>query len=140
MDKIIAKTIELAHELMGDSRFLDYRLAHQKNDSDIELQNLIGEFNIKRMSLRQEMSKEADDTSEEKIKALETEMRTAYEAVMDNETMSSYKASKDALDSLLGQINKILVGTVNGELPEEVDLEECEGGCDSCGGGCGHQH
>lgn len=140
MDKIIAKTIELAHELMEDSRFLDYRLAHQANDSDIELQNLIGEFNINRMNLHHEMSKEADETSEEKIKGLEAEMRKAYDAVMENETMNRYKETKETLDALLGQINKILVGTVNGDLPEEVDLTECEGGCESCGGGCGHEH
>jgi len=140
MDKIIAKTIELAHELMGDERFLKYNQAHEANDADTELQRLIGDFNLSRMNLHREMSKEPGETNEERIKELEQEMRKAYDLVMANKSMTEFKAAKEELDKLLKQINKILVGTINGELPEEIDLSEeegCGGSCESCNG-CGH--
>ena len=54
--------IELARELgkaiQQDERFLAMQIARQNSDNDDELQQLIGEFNLKRMAINNEAAKE----------------------------------------------------------------------------------
>ena len=60
--------IELARELgkaiQQDERFLAMQIARQNSDNDDELQQLIGEFNLKRMAINNEAAK--DDRDEAK--------------------------------------------------------------------------
>ena len=45
---------ELGRELQKDARYLAFRAASEENDKDEALQNLIGEFNLKRLDLGNE--------------------------------------------------------------------------------------
>ena len=45
---IIKITRELGKAIQADERFIAYNAAKLANDNDEELQNLIGEFNLKR--------------------------------------------------------------------------------------------
>ena len=54
---IIEKTRELGKLIQEDSRYIEFYDAARANDNDPELQKLIGEFNLKRMNLNQEMQK-----------------------------------------------------------------------------------
>ena len=65
---IIEKARELGKMIQQDERYKAYYDAKEKNDKDEELQALIGEFNLKRVDLNREMSK--DDKDMERLESL----------------------------------------------------------------------
>ena len=136
MDNLIELAKDLAHELQKDERFIRTQMAQAAADEDAELQNLIGEFNLKRIDLNNEMNKV--DRDKEKMKQLDTEIREIYDMIMKNEHMAAYNVAKQAVDALMNQINMVLVMAVNGEDPQTCDVtpSSCSGGCDSCSGCC----
>ena len=70
---VIQMARELGKMIQLDGRYLEYVSAKEKNDNDADLQQMIGEFNLKRMELNNEMSKA--DKSEEKLAKLDTAIR-----------------------------------------------------------------
>ncbi len=133
MDKVIVKTLELAHTMMEDDRFLAYRLAAQANDEDEALQKLIGDFNLARMNLNN-ATNGGKDTDQ-----IQAGIKLLYGQIMANKTMQKYSEAQAVMNAMLQQINAIISGTVDGQIPEEIDLDaSCGGDCSGCGGGCQH--
>lgn len=124
----------LGAEIQKDESFIRYAKAKLANDNDKELQNRIGEFNVRRMNLEQEMEKDPQD--EEKVKQLNEELRAIYANVMSSKAMLDYNSAKAGLDSLLNDINSIIMQCVEGADPATVEPEthNCSGSCESCGG------
>ena len=133
MDKVIVKTLELAHTMMEDDRFLAYRLAAQANDEDEALQKLIGDFNLARMNLNN-ATNGGKDTDQ-----IQAGIKLLYGQIMANKTMQKYSEAQAVMNAMLQQINAIISGTVDGQIPEEIDLDaSCGGDCSGCGGVCQH--
>ena len=130
--------IELARELgkaiQQDERFLAMQIARQNSDNDDELQQLIGEFNLKRMAINNEAAK--DDRDEAKLQQLNSELRETYAKVMQNKNMNAYNEAKELMDNMLKRINAIISISAEGGDPEIADLTEdtCGGYCSSCAG------
>ena len=130
--------IELARELgkaiQQDERFLAMQIARQNSDNDDELQQLIGEFNLKRMAINNEAAKENRD--EAKLQQLNSELRETYAKVMQNKNMNAYNEAKELMDNMLKRINAIISISAEGGDPEIADLTEdtCCGSCSSCAG------
>ena len=130
--------IELARELgkaiQQDERFLAMQIARQNSDNDDELQQLIGEFNLKRMAINNEAAKENRD--EAKLQQLNSELRETYAKVMQNKNMIAYNEAKELMDNMLKRINAIISISAEGGDPEIADLTEdtCGGSCSSCAG------
>ena len=130
--------IELARELgkaiQQDERFLAMQIARQNSDNDDELQQLIGEFNLKRMAINNEAAKGNRD--EAKLQQLNSELRETYAKVMQNKNMNAYNEAKELMDNMLKRINAIISISAEGGDPEIVDLTEdtCGGSCSSCAG------
>lgn len=124
----------LGAAIQQDERFINYVKAKLANDNDEELQKAIGEFNITRMNLENEMSAETPD--EAKVKELNEVLRDIYGKVMASKAMLDYNTAKGALDALLGDVNSIIMQCVDGADPATVEPEvhSCSGSCDSCGG------
>lgn len=131
---IITMAREMGKEIQKDDRYLNWQIARQNSDADEGLQNLIGEFNLKRMAINNEVSKE--DRNEETVKSLNEELRHVYAQIMQNPNMTAYNEAKDQMDALLQRINAIISQSAEGEDPETADYEEhsCGGECSSCGG------
>ena len=131
---IIGLAREIGKELQKDDRYLSLQLAKQNSDDDQQLQNLIGEFNLKRMAINNEAQKEEQD--QEKMQALNQELRSVYAQIMQNQNMTAYNSAKEELDALLKRVSAIIGQSADGEDPETTDLEEssCGGDCGSCGG------
>ena len=125
---ILEKAKELGDTLMDDERVKRLQIAMAANDNDFELQKLIGEFNLKRIALNEELGK--SDKNDEKTKTLEKELKTMYQTVMENKSMVEYNFAKTEVDEIVSHINSIIQVAISGEAPEEG----CGGGCDSCGG------
>ena len=115
--------IELARELgkaiQQDERFLAMQIARQNSDNDDELQQLIGEFNLKRMAINNEAAKENRD--EAKLQQLNSELRETYAKVMQNKNMNAYNEAKELMDNMLKRINAIISISAEGGDPEIAD-------------------
>jgi cell fate (sporulation/competence/biofilm development) regulator YlbF (YheA/YmcA/DUF963 family) len=122
----IEKAKELAMAIAQDDVIVRLQKAKAANEADLPLQEMIGKFNLKKMSLSGEYKKVPID--EEKTKKLEQELRDMYADIMRNEHMTEFAAAKEAMDALIGQINDIIRVAVDGEL----DPGGCSGHCEGC--------
>ena len=81
-----------AMAMQTDSRYLALDQARKMNDSDEELQNMIGEFNLARMDLNNEISKtERDDA---RVAELNEKVNSLYSKIMNDEGMVAYNEAK----------------------------------------------
>jgi cell fate (sporulation/competence/biofilm development) regulator YlbF (YheA/YmcA/DUF963 family) len=123
MDKILELTKDLAHEIQMDERFVRMQLAQQAADADEGLQKLIGDFNLKRMALATETSKDDDKKDPEKMKKLDEELRALYAEVMSNENMKAFNAAKVGMDEMMNAVSRILTLAAQGVDPDSADME-----------------
>lgn len=135
-DKVIAAARELGAALQADDRYIQYGKAKEENDSDTALQELIKEFNLKRVQLNQEMNRKEKDQI--KLSEIDAEVRYLYGEIMGNPHMEAFTEAKNEMDSLLSQVNAVITMSANGEDPMTCDptppASGCSGGCDSCAG------
>lgn len=130
---VIEKVRELGKAIQADERYIRYAKARIANDDDVDLQNAIGKFNIKRMELEKEVSSE--EKNEEKVKTLNEELRTIYGEVMSSPAMVEYNTAKALVDQLMNEVNTILTKCLDGEDPDTYDADAgCTGSCSTCGG------
>ncbi|MBQ3069268.1 MAG: YlbF family regulator [Clostridia bacterium] len=133
MDILMEMAKDMGEALQQDDRYVALQMAQSKADEDQALQELIGEFNLKRMALMTEENK--DDKDQKKLQELDEQLRETYARVMANESMQAYNAARQAMDTLLSNINRILALSAQGEDPRTLEAEHsCGGNCGSCGG------
>lgn len=130
---IIKMAREIGHAIQNEKAYKDLQTAKVNADNDETLQNLIGEFNLKRMAINNEASKA--ERNEEKLKELNDEMRAAYSQIMSNENMINYNEAKTQLDTLLQRVLAIINQSAQGEDPDTTDFSSnCTHDCSTCGG------
>lgn len=125
---------KLGAAIQADEAYVKYSEAIKKNDANEELQTKISEFNIKRMNLDNELSKEENERNDEKIKALNEELRALYDEVINHPLMVEFNNAKAAMDKLLSDINSIIMMCAQGQDPETCEISSCTGSCATCGG------
>ena len=130
---LIALARQLGHAIQEEKAYKDLRAAQTAADNDKDLQDLIGEFNLKRMAINNEACKE--DRDEEKLRALNEEMRSSYASIMSNENMIAYNDAKTALDTVMQRVMAIITQSADGEDPDTTDFSpSCTHDCSTCGG------
>ena len=130
---VITMARELGAALQKSDEYPAYALAKSAADGDEELQRMIGDFNLKKLSLSAEIQKEEKDG--EKISALNDEIRSLYGEIMSQPAMLAYNTTKNELDRLLNFIQQIVVYSANGEDPFTIQEEtSCGGDCSGCSG------
>lgn len=131
-------TIEAARKLgaamQADEAYIKYAKAIKDNDENEELQIKISEFNIKRMNLDNEISREEGERDEAKIKVLNEELRAIYDEIMAHPAMVAFNEAKAGMDKLLQDINAIIMMCAQGADPETCEISACTGSCSTCGG------
>ena len=117
-----------AMALQTDSRYLAMDQARKMNDKDEELQNLIGEFNLARMDLNNEIGK--PERSDERIAELNEKVNDLYGKIVANN-----EAKRDC-EPLVNYIDAIINTAMNGGDPMTVQepSASCTGSCSTCGG------
>ena len=103
------------------------RAAKQAFDTDDELQQLIGDFNVAKLALMNESNKDKPDA--EKTEKLRTQTTQSYEKVMAHPVMMQLNDAEIALEGLLNQVNGILQQSITGEEPGG-----CTHNCATCSG------
>lgn len=125
---------DLAREIQKSESYINLKIASQNNDNDEKLQDLIGKFNLKKIAISTQMSK--DNKNSDKISRLNEELKACYEELMKNSNMLNYMKCKKEFDELIRKINLLVAAGANGEDVDSVNLENngCAGSCGSCGG------
>jgi len=130
MSTILEKANELGKMINDDEKFIVYNAAKNNYMANEELQNLIGKFNLLRVSLGNETDKET--RNEQKIEELKSELDELYTKVNEYpEMVALTKASgefEELINSVYGAINFYISG----------EESSCGSGCSGCSGGCGH--
>ncbi len=134
MSDIISLARQLGAAIQAQDVYLEYQAAKAANDNDEQLQNLIGEFNLLRMSLSAELQKDEEQKSQSKIDELNNQLQATYNAVMANESMKKFNEAKMKMDQLTNKITSIIAMCIEGEDPETCEPGGCSGSCSTCGG------
>ena len=134
MEQILEMAKEIGHAIQQDERFVKVQMAQAAADNDAVLQELIGEFNLKRMAINGEAAKPEAEQDEAKVKQLNVELREVYARVMANESMAAYNEAKTEMDKLTNAVGAILNMAAQGLDPDDYDEHSCSGNCSSCGG------
>lgn len=131
---IIKMARELGAAIQKSDEYIAHKVAREAADNDQNLQKMIGDFNIKKISLSQEIQK-GEGKDDEKIASLNTQVREMYDEIMRIPTMMAYNTTKEEMDKTLNFIQQIIVYSANGEDPNTIeDQPECTGSCSSCSG------
>lgn len=130
---VITLARELGKAIQEDERYKLFNDVKNKADNDAELQDLIGQFNLKRLALSNAVNSETPDQA--KLEELDKELKALYDTVMSNPNMAAFNDSKKAVDDFMAFVNQILTASINGEDPMAVEQnDDCGGNCGSCGG------
>lgn len=131
---IIAAARALGAAIQADERYKKVLEQRRINDADKELQELIGEFNMARMSVDNELGKE-EGRDEEKIKEFNSTLRRLYGKIMCNDNMMEYNKAKEEFDAVMQRANAIIELCTEGEDPATCEpATGCTGSCATCGG------
>lgn len=129
----LAKT--LGHAIQADERYLKVRAAQEDADKDEALQELIGQFNLKRIAMNAETAKGEAKKDSEKYRQLDSEMREIYAKIMENPNMKAYQVAKTDLDLLTRSVMTIVNMSIQGMDPDTYEENSgCSGDCSACGG------
>ncbi len=126
---------KLGVSLQQSEAYILMNEAREKNDKNIELQEKISNFNLKKLALNREVTSEKKDSN--KISTLDREMREIYGEIMANPDMIAYSDAKAKVDELMKKIEFVLGMALNGHDPETVEVPEstgCSGDCSGCSG------
>ena len=121
--------------MQTDERYIELDAARRANDADEELQNLIGDFNLARMDLNNELS--MDERNDERISELNEKINQTYTQVMNHPGMKRYNEAKAAAEQLVNHIDAIINTAMNGGDPMTVEAPAaggCSGSFSSCSG------
>ena len=131
---VITLTRELGKAIQQDERYLNLVKTKEANDADESLQKDITKFNELRIELNKEIAKE--DKDDAKLTKLDEDIQLVFASIMKNENMMNFNAAKEEIDKMMKYINAILMGTMNGENPDDIQEHQCTGSCQTCGS-CG---
>ena len=101
--------------LQTDPRYLVLDQARKANDKDEELQNMIGEFNLARMDLNNEIGK--SERNDARIAELNEKVNDLYGKIMADEGMVAYNEAKRDCENLVNYIDAIINTAINGGDP-----------------------
>lgn len=131
MDVILAAR-QLGEALQASEEYVRFAKATLSSESDTELQDKIGKFNLSRMNLDNELSKE--ERNEAAVKELNEQLRALYDEIMEHPTMKEYNEARAAVDKILSDVNAIISMCAQGADPKTCEISDCTGNCSTCGG------
>ena len=123
-----------AAAMQTDPRLLALTTAQKACDDDQALQELIGQFNLLRIDMNEEIGKSERDN--QKVAELNEKVGKLYNQIMETPAMVAYNEAKTAVEGMINHINAIVNTAVEGGDPMLVEepSASCTGSCSSCSG------
>lgn len=132
-EEIILKARQLGEALQETDDFTAFLLAKTAADKNEELQDLLGQFNLRKLDLNHAITAETKDPN--KINELNQEVKHLYEKLVSHPMMIAYSTAKEELDRTVNFLLRIISESAAGECPYEIEEDAaCGGDCSSCGG------
>lgn len=130
---IIELTRKLGAEIQKQDVYKRFMEAKSVADNDAELQQKIGEFNLLKMQLDTERTKES--VNQEDLDRLNQKIVELYNEISNGDVMKEFFSAMNEYKLLTDRIMNILAMCQNGEDPETCEpSSSCNGNCSSCGG------
>jgi len=132
---VILKARELGKAIQQSEAYIELEEARKRSDANLELQEKISNFNLKKIALNREVNRE--DKNSDKIAQYDREMREAYMKIMEVPDMIAYSDARKKVDEMMQKVQMLLNFTLQGSDPETVEIPEnmgCGGNCSDCGG------
>lgn len=129
MSKVMDLAEALGHAIEEDEAFVQYRQAKEQYDQDEPLQQLISEYNLKKMAVMNHMSSNSSEADDTKLKQLQDELHTAYDDVVRNPVMAAFMQAQEQMEKMVSDVYGVINFHVTGEQPGS-----CTGSCSTCGG------
>lgn len=125
---IMDKAKELGQMIAESAQCGRYKAAESAQINDGEAQQLIKQYNEKRIQIARKMKTEK--LQEEEIEALKQEMQDEFDKLLLNKNINEFIEAKKEFDHLVQSINNVLTYYITGEEPSNCS----SGGCSSCSG------
>lgn len=130
---VIALARELGKAIQQDEKYIRLHSSQQATESDAELQQMIGDFDVKRVDLNAQLNKDQRDAA--KISEIDKEVSQLYHKIMENPNMQEMNQAKAQMDEQMDFVLQILRGSINGQDPDAIEQSaDCSGSCSSCSG------
>ena len=126
-DKMTSLVNDLGEELRESAEVREYLAARDAYAADRAISEKVAEYNVQRMVYEQESAKDEKDTL--LLDQIQKRMDDLYGEITEHDVMKRYVAAEDGVNTLFGEINRILQSVV---LPAEE--HRCGGDCGHCGG------
>lgn len=124
MNEIMEKARELGALLQSSDEMKDMKNAELLQQNNDEAQELLKEYNLKRLNLARDM--QSGKISKEDAIAQNNE---AFQSILDrSEIIKNHLEAKKKFDGLVNQVNQILNFYITGQDPN------CTHDCSTCGG------
>ena len=134
----ISKFKDAALSLQQDKVYLNYAQATNAYKEDKELQDKIGEYQLARLQLDNEMQKDAAERDQEKLTETNKKINTLYNEAMNAESMLALNEARAKIEEFVAYVNVIINTAIDGGNPIEAQPPEASGcsagGCSSCSG------
>lgn len=129
MSKVMDLAEALGQAIEEDEAFVQYRQAKEQYDQDEPLQQLISEYNLKKMAVMNHMSGNSSEADDTKLKQLQDELHAAYDDVVRNPVMAAFMQAQEQMEKMVSDVYGVINFHVTGEQPGS-----CTGSCSTCGG------
>ncbi len=129
--EIIEKAKELGLLLKDSDIVKEYIAAKTAYEQDREIQELLGQFNLHKMSMAMLSKQEHPD--EERIADHEKQLEDVYNKIMQTELMLDFQQKSEKVDTIVSNINSIINLYISGD-----STGGCTGSCSTCGGCSGN--
>lgn len=125
---ILEMAKELGKAIEESKEFSDLQAAQAAQETDTKAQELIGEYNLKRMNIMQRA--QGENLTEEDYNKIRTELADEFDKLMQYDVIKNFIDAKDAFDTMYEQVKNIIDFYANGE----KQAGGCSGSCSTCGG------
>lgn len=125
--QIIEKAKELGKMLKDSDIVKEFVAAKTAYEQDKEVQELLGQFNLHKMSIG--MLSRQENPDEKRIAEHEEKMHEVYDKIMQTKPLIDFQEKSQAVEKIVGDINSIINLYISGETPSA-----CTGSCSTCGG------
>ena len=125
--EIIEKAKELGLLLKDSDIVKDYTAAKAAYENNQEMRELLGQFNLQKMSIA--MISKQENADEERLAEHEEKLTEVYNKIMESPLMIDFQEKSNRVETIISNINSILNLYITGE-----PAGGCTGSCSTCGG------
>ena len=111
--EIIEKAKELGLLLKDSTIVKEFVAAKAAYESDRQMQELLGQFNLHKMTIA--MLSKQENPDEARIEEHEQKLNNVYDKIMESALMVAFQEKSHRVDTIVGNINSILNLYVSGD-------------------------